>query len=94
MAENPNPTGLVPDFQDEVIITVRYLGDNPPAIGLLRRRVTFKRGEIVLAQPEAEPIPESHSIAILLEVVKAASMGAIQLKEEQEKFAIPGVIRA
>lgn len=83
MAEQSTP-GLVPDYQDEVVITVRHLEGQPPQLGVLRRRVHFRRGAIVLAQPEAEPISEADSVAIILELLRAATIPAIQFKESQE----------
>lgn len=83
MADNQSP-GLAPDYQDEVIITVRHVEGLPPQLGVLRRRVHFKRGAIVLPQPEAEPISEADSVAIILELLRAATIPAIQMKESQE----------
>lgn len=82
MAEQPS--GLVPDYQDEVIITVRHLEGQPAQLGVLRRRVHYRRGSIVLAQPEAEPISEADSVAIILELLRAATIPAIQMKESAE----------
>lgn len=93
MAENQAP-GLAPDCQDEVIITVRHVEGQPPQLGVLRRRVHFRRGAIVLAQPEAEPLSEADSVAIILELLRAATLPAIQFKESQEALFNKGVIQA
>lgn len=83
--------GLAPDFQDEVLITVQHLEGQPPHLSVLRRRVTFRRGSILLGTPEAEPISESASIAIVLELLRAATMQAVQLKESLEGHTANGV---
>lgn len=83
---------LAPEVLDEIVLRVAHVGGQPQLVMQMRRSVYVENG-IVLASPRHEPLPESYAIDVVLNFVRQAAVGAIQLKESQGAFLAPREIR-
>lgn len=87
MAEQTS--GLAPEAQEEIVVTVRYIGGQPN-LAMQMRRTTFVENGIVLATPRHEPIPEAVALTWLLELVKSATINALQVRDAAIQSGIIG----
>lgn len=85
-------TELAPEILDEIVLRVAHVGGQPNLVMQMRRTVFMENG-ILLGTPRHEPLPESYAIDIALNVVRQASISAIQFKESQGGLVTPAELR-